>query len=96
MYKPIHPGEILLEDFMEPLGISQNQLARDINVPVSRVNEIVNGTRGITAETALKLGKYFNMSAEFWMNLQTGYDMRVAKSQFSEDVSKITPLQMVG
>jgi addiction module HigA family antidote len=75
---PIPPGEILLEEFMKPLGISQNRLARDIDVPVSRVAGIVKGTRTITADTALRLGAYLGTSAEMWLRLQTGYDLRVA------------------
>jgi addiction module HigA family antidote len=73
---PISPGEILLEEFMKPLGIGQNRLARDIDIPVSRIAEIVKGKRTITADTALRLGEYFDTSAEFWLNLQTGFDLR--------------------
>jgi addiction module HigA family antidote len=73
---PIPPGEILLEKFLKPLGISQNRLARDIDIPVSRVSEIVKGLRVITADTALRLGEYFGTSAEMWLNLQTGFDLR--------------------
>ena len=75
----IYPGEILLEDFMKPMGISINRLARDIAVPPNRISAIVNGERAITADTALRLGKYFGVSAEMWMNLQAQYDLRVAK-----------------
>jgi addiction module HigA family antidote len=75
----IPPGEILLEEFMKPAGLSINQLARDIDVPPGRISEIVNGKRAITANTALRLGKYFGVSPEVWMNLQTDYDLRVAK-----------------
>jgi len=78
----ITPGEILLEEFMVPLGISQNRLSRDINVPVGRINDIVHGRRSITANTALRLGKYFGMTAEFWMGLQAEYDLRRAKRDF--------------
>ena len=77
--EPIHPGEILLEDFMKPLGVSINQLARDIVVPPGRISEIVNGKRAITADTALRLGKYFDVSPEVWIGLQSDYDLRVAK-----------------
>ncbi|MEJ0012071.1 MAG: HigA family addiction module antitoxin [Bauldia sp.] len=73
---PIPPGEILLEEFLKPLAVSQNRLARDIDIPVSRVAEIVKGRRAITADTALRLGEYFGTSAEFWLNLQAGYDLR--------------------
>ena len=75
----IHPGEILLEEFLEPLGISQNQAARDINVPPRRINEIVHGKRAITADTALRLSRYFGTSAEFWLGLQTHYDLEEAR-----------------
>ncbi len=76
---PIPPGEILLKEFIEPLGISQNQLARDLDVPVSRVAAIIAGERAITADTALRLASYFEMTAEFWLNLQSDYDLRVAR-----------------
>jgi antitoxin HigA-1 len=74
----IHPGEILLEDFMKALGITARQLAADIDVPPSRVSDIVNGRRPITADTALRLGLYFKMDARFWMNLQSEYDIRIS------------------
>jgi addiction module HigA family antidote len=74
----IHPGEILLEDFMKPMGISARQLAADIDVSPSRISEVVNGQRPITADTALRLGLFFSMEPRFWLNLQTEYDMRVA------------------
>jgi len=76
---PIHPGEILLEDFMKPLEISINKLARDIDVPPGRISNIVNGKRSITADTALRLGTYFGVSPELWLNLQTDYDLRIAR-----------------
>ena len=76
---PIPPGEILRFEFMEPLGISQNQLARDLDVPVGRVSELVHGQRSITADTALRLEKYFGVSAQFWLNLQSRYDLKIAK-----------------
>jgi antitoxin HigA-1 len=79
---PIHPGEILLEEFMLPLGISQNRLASDIDVPVSRIAGIVRGMRAITADTALRLGEYFGTSAEFWTNLQASYEMRIARQTY--------------
>lgn len=72
---PIHPGEVLLEDFLQPLGVSQYRLAKDIAVPPRRVNEIVHGIRGISADTALRLARYFGTSAELWMNLQSRYDL---------------------
>ena len=74
----IHPGEILLEDFLKPMGISARQLAADIDVSPSRISEVVNGLRPITADTALRLGLFFSMEPRFWINLQTEYDMRVA------------------
>lgn len=76
---PIHPGEILLEDFLKPLGISINKLAREIGVPPGRISTIVNGKRSITADTALRLGAYFGVSPELWLNLQADYDLRVAR-----------------
>lgn len=76
---PVTPGEILLEEFMLPFGISQNKLARDIDVPVARINDIVHARRGITANTALRLGKYFKTTAEFWMNIQSRYDLKLAR-----------------
>jgi addiction module HigA family antidote len=74
---PIHPGEILLAEFLEPLALSQYRLAHDLSVPPRRINEIVHGKRGITADTALRLGRYFGTSAQFWLNLQTRYDLEV-------------------
>ena len=76
---PIHPGEILMEEFLEPMGISQYRLAKDISVPPRRINEIVHGKRSITADTALRLGRFFGMSAQFWLNLQTRYDLEVTE-----------------
>jgi addiction module HigA family antidote len=78
--EPIPPGEILVEEFMKPLGISQNRLSRDIDIPVSRVSDIVRGARAITADSALRLGEYFGTSAEMWMRLQADYDLRVARA----------------
>lgn len=79
---PIPPGEILLEEFLSPLGLSQTRLAGDIDVPVSRIAEIVNGRRAITADTALRLGEYFGTSPQMWLNLQAGYDLRVAEQSY--------------
>jgi len=76
---PIHPGEILMEEFLEPMGISQYRLAKDISVPPRRINEIVHGNRSITADTALRLGRFFGMSPQFWLNLQTRYDLEVTE-----------------
>ena len=75
---PITPGEILLEEFMRPLRISQNELARDLDVPVARINDIIHAKRGISADTALRLAIYFQTTAEFWLNLQSGYDLKLA------------------
>jgi len=75
---PIHPGEILLDEFLKPMGLSQNRLALSIGVPARRINEIVLGKRRITADTALRLGRYFDMSPQFWLGLQTDYDLDVA------------------
>lgn len=77
--EPIHPGEILLEDFLKPLKISQYALAKAISVPARRINEIVQGKRGITADTALRLGRYFGVSPQSWMNLQSHYDLELAE-----------------
>jgi len=78
---PIHPGEILLEEFLIPLGISQYRLSKDINVPPRRINEIVHGKRAISADTALRLSRYFGMSDRFWVNLQTRYDLEMEKDR---------------
>ena len=84
----IHPGEVLLEEFMKPMGISINQLARDLVVPPGRVSAIVNGARAITADTALRLGKYFGVSPETWMGLQAGYDLRIAQRAIGSEVDR--------
>lgn len=81
---PIHPGEILFEEFLKPMGISQNRLALDIRVPARRINEIVHGKRRITADTALRLAKYFDMSPQFWLGLQMDYDLDIAEDQLTE------------
>ena len=78
---PVHPGEILKEEFLDPMGISQYRLAKDINVPPRRINEIVLGKRSISADTALRLSKYFRMSALFWVNLQAHYDLEIASER---------------
>ena len=82
---PIPPGEILLEEFLVPLGISQTRLASDIDVPVSRIAEIVNGRRTITADTALRLGAYFGTAPQMWLNLQASFDLRVAEGSYWPD-----------
>ncbi len=91
---PIKPGEILLEDFMVPLNISINKLSRDLAVPPNRISEIVNGKRAITADTALRLERYFQVEAQFWLNLQSEYDLRVMKQEIWDDIQRrIIPLQ---
>ena len=82
--KPIHPGEILLEEFLKPMGLSQNQLANDIGVPPRRINEIVHGKRRITADIALRLARYFKMSPQFWLGLQMDYDLDIEEDKLSK------------
>jgi len=83
---PIHPGEILMEEFLKPLGISQYKLAKDINVPARRINEIVHGKRSVTADTALRLSRYFNLSERFWLNLQARYDLEMEKDKLNDRI----------
>ena len=83
---PIHPGEILLEDFMKPMGISINRLARDLDVPPNRIGAIVNASRAITADTALRLGTYFGVSPETWLGLQVDYDLRVTRQRTGPEI----------
>ncbi len=90
---PVHPGEILLADFIEPLGLTQNSLAVAIGVPPRRINEIVHGKRRITADTALRLARYFGNSAQFWINLQTHYDLEVESDALAATLEGIRPLQ---
>jgi addiction module HigA family antidote len=85
---PIHPGEILLEDFLKPMGISINRLARDLDVPPNRIGLIVNSARAITADTALRLGTYFGVSPELWLNLQADYDLRVTRRARGEEIQR--------
>ncbi len=82
----IHPGEILLEEFIKPFGISQYRLAKDINVSAMRINEIVHGKRSVSADTALRLGKYFGTSAEFWLNLQNHYDLEIESGKIEKEL----------
>ena len=89
---PIHPGEILFEEFMRPLGISQNRLGRDLNVPPRRINEIVHGRRRISADTALRLSRYFGNTEEFWLNLQTRFDLETAKDNSEEKIKREVPV----
>jgi len=91
--KPIHPGEILREEFMVPLGLSSNALARAVGVTPARINEIVRERRGITADTALRLGRFFNTTHEFWMNLQTSYDIECAQAEAGKTIARIKPWQ---
>ena len=81
---PIHPGEILLEEFLEPMGISQYRLAKDISVPAIRISEIVRGKRAITPDTALRLSRYFGLSERFWINMQARYDLEVEKDKLQD------------
>ena len=81
---PVHPGEVLLEEFMRPLGISQYRLAKDVGVHARRINQIVHGKRSVTADTALRLSRYFGTSERFWLNLQTSYDLEVVKDRLGD------------
>ena len=91
----IHPGEILLEDFMKPMGITARQLSADIDVSPSRISDIVHGNRPITADTALRLGLFFSMEPRFWLNLQSEYDMRIAKRDLQSQIqSRVRVFQM--
>ncbi len=85
---PIHPGELLFEEFLEPMGISQYRLAKDISVPPRRINEIVLGKRAITPDTALRLSRYFGLSERFWINLQTRYDIEVEKDRLQNRLER--------
>lgn len=89
--KPIHPGEMLREEFMLPMGISSNALARAVGVTPARINEIVRERRGISADTALRLGRFFNTSHEFWMNLQANYDIECAQAAAGRTIARIQP-----
>jgi addiction module HigA family antidote len=85
---PIHPGEVLLEEFLKPMGLSQNRLAIDIGVPARRINEIVLGKRRVSADTALRLGRYFDMSPQFWLGLQMDYDLDVEKDKLGAKLER--------
>ena len=89
---PVHPGEILLTEFLEPLGVSQYQLAKAVDVPARRINEIVHGQRRISADTALRLSRYFGTSERFWMNLQARYDLEIEKDRLGATLDVIQPL----
>ncbi|WP_423446200.1 HigA family addiction module antitoxin [Kocuria sp. KSNUG] len=92
LIEPIHPGEVLMEDFIEGFGVTQNKLSVSIGVPPRRINEIVHGKRGITADTALRLARYFGTSAEFWLNLQSRCELDCAEDRAGEQIAAITPL----
>ncbi|PPF53798.1 addiction module antidote protein, HigA family [Clavibacter michiganensis] len=91
---PVHPGEILMEDFIEAFGITQNKLAVSIGVPPRRINEIVHGKRGITADTAIRLARYFGTSDELWMNLQSNYELRLERRALHDRIAEIVPLRV--
>lgn len=93
---PVHPGEILLEEFLGPLGVSQYQLAKAVNVPARRINEIVHGQRRISADTALRLARYFGTSERFWINLQARYDLEVERDRLGTALDDIQPLSATG
>lgn len=93
LLSPVHPGEILREDFMAPLLLSMNKLALGLRVPVTRIAEIIHERRGITPDTALRLGRYFNTSARFWLNLQAAYDLEVAQDELQQSIEReVQPL----
>src|SRR5512142_1882202 len=92
---PIHPGDILMEEFLKPVGIRQYRLAKDINVPARRINEIVQGKRSISADTALRLSRYFNLSERFWLNLQARYDHEIEKDKLNGRIeAEVTVLEL--
>ena len=92
--KPVHPGEILREEFMTPLGLSMNRMAMDLRVPVTRIADIVNERRGVTADTALRFARYFRNAPAFWMNLQTRYDLAVAENKIAQKIARdVRPLE---
>jgi addiction module HigA family antidote len=94
---PIHPGEILLEEFLKPMGVSQYRLSKDIGVPPRRINEIVHGKRSITANTALRLARYFGTSERFWMNLQSRYDLELEKDKLGRRlIDEVHPIARAG
>ena len=94
LYPPIHPGEVLNEDFIKAFGITQHKVAIGIGVPPRRINEIVHGKRGITADTALRLGKYFGIEPQFWLNLQGRYELEVAQDSIAQEITEIQPLEV--
>ena len=90
---PVHPGEVLMADFIDGFGITQHKLAIELGVPPRRINEIVHGKRSITADTALRLGKFFGVTPQFWLNLQSLYDLDLAEDRSAEQIAAIRPLQ---
>ncbi|GAA3610383.1 HigA family addiction module antitoxin [Marihabitans asiaticum] len=92
LYPPIHPGEILQEDFLDWFGITQHKLAVSVGVPPRRINEIVHGKRAVTADTALRLGRYFGVDALFWLNLQSRYEIELAEGRAADQIAAIQPL----
>ena len=92
---PIHPGEILLTEFLEPMGISQYRLAHDLKIPQSRVSQIVKGKRGLTVDTAMRLARYFDMSIETWLNMQRRYELEVVEDELAEQIRReVRPMRM--
>lgn len=94
-HPPVHPGEVLREDFLLPLGLSEYRLAKDIGVPPRRINEIVKGRRSITADTALRLSRYFSWPAEVWLNLQGHYDRQLAEAEMKATLARIKPCALL-
>ncbi|WP_404442428.1 HigA family addiction module antidote protein [Microbacterium marinum] len=94
LYPPVHPGEVLMEDFIDGFGITQHRLAVSIGVPPRRINEIVHGKRAITADTALRLGRYFSVDPQFWLNLQTRFELELAEDRAGVQIASITPLKV--
>lgn len=92
--QPTHPGEMLREEFLDPMGLTQRDLANAIHVPYQRVNELVNGRRGVTSSTALRLSRYFGTTADFWMNLQQRWDLYQAQKAESDELEHIEPIQL--
>lgn len=92
--RPIHPGEIIKEEYLEPLGMSVNALALALRVPAPRINDVVRQKRAVSVDTALRLARYFNTSAQFWLNLQTSYDLKMAQNRITTIESEVSPLQV--
>ncbi len=91
--RPIHPGEIIKEEYLEPLGMSANALAVALRIPAPRINDVIRQKRGISIDTALRLARYFNTTAQFWMNLQISYDLKIARQKMTKIEEEIIPLQ---